>query len=331
MLLPAAAWAADLAGASDPTFLKRFEGSEIIYSYTRNFDDYALIVPNPAKAGTTKTENHEGAVTRLLYRVPAGHTALELLRNYEGAVRDAGLSIAYEFTPCAVQTTRDFPDQLFKAVQDPGLTTTPLMTRAGSYVFASSVGSFCALTAHGSVNGQDIGLSVAIVEEADPNPDNRMIMTAKPIAMALGETLVMVDVVSAKSLQTHMVLVKAADMADALATKGSIDLYGIYFDTDKTDVKPDSTATLDEIANLLRIDRSLKLEVSGHTDNTGAKDHNMKLSLGRAQAVVNVLVTKYHIDAKRLVAKGYGDTRPVAPNDSDANKAKNRRVELKRI
>ena len=62
-----------------------------------------------------------------------------------------------------------------------------------------------------------------------------------------------------------MVFVKAADMADALASKVFIDLYGVYFDTDKTEVKPESNATLDEIASLLKIDRSLKLEISGHT------------------------------------------------------------------
>jgi OOP family OmpA-OmpF porin len=128
-----------------------------------------------------------------------------------------------------------------------------------------------------------------------------------------------------------MVTVKAADMADALSSKGFIDLYGVYFDTDKTDVKPDSKATLDEIASLLKIDHSLKLEVSGHTDNSGDKAHNMTLSQGRADAVKAMLVSKYGIDAKRLTAKGYGDTKPVAPNTTDAGKAKNRRVELRKV
>ena len=127
-----------------------------------------------------------------------------------------------------------------------------------------------------------------------------------------------------------MVEVKAADMADALATKGFVDLYGIYFDTDKSEVKPESKATLDEVATLLKVDRSLKLEVSGHTDNTGDKAHNQKLSEQRAQAVVQALVASYGIDAKRLTARGYGDAKPVAANTSDDGKAKNRRVELRK-
>ena len=116
-----------------------------------------------------------------------------------------------------------------------------------------------------------------------------------------------------------------------MATKGTFELYGILFDVDKTGIKPESAKTLDEVANLLKIDRSLKLEISGHTDNTGDKNHNMKLSEGRAKAVVDALVKKYGIDSKRLQSKGYGDTKPVAPNDNDGNRAKNRRVELRKI
>ena len=81
----------------------------------------------------------------------------------------------------------------------------------------------------------------------------------------------------------------------------------------------------------MKIDRSLKLEVSGHTDNSGDKAHNMTLSQGRADAVKAMLVSKYGIDAKRLTAKGYGDTKPVAPNTTDDGKAKNRRVELRKM
>jgi OOP family OmpA-OmpF porin len=153
----------------------------------------------------------------------------------------------------------------------------------------------------------------------------------QPVALTDGEIMVGVDIVSAKAVEINMVTVKASDMADALATKGTVDLYGILFDIDKTDIKPESAKTLDEVASLMKIDRSLKLEISGHTDNTGDKDHNQKLSEGRAQAVVDALVKNYGIDASRLAAKGYGDTMPVADNATDAGKAKNRRVELKKI
>lgn len=125
--------------------------------------------------------------------------------------------------------------------------------------------------------------------------------------------------------------VQAADMAASIKSQGFVDLYGVYFDTDQVTIKPASATTLGEVANLLKADTSLKLEVSGHTDSSGGKDHNMILSQGRAQSVVAWLEGQYGIDASRLVAKGYGDTRPVAPNDTPDNMARNRRVELRKI
>jgi outer membrane protein OmpA-like peptidoglycan-associated protein len=179
------------------------------------------------------------------------------------------------------------------------------------------------------VKGQSVTVAVLIGEK------HRMTKTldndGKPMTFKDGEILVGLDYVTAKAVQNQMVTVKAADIADALASKGFIDLYGIYFDTDKTDVKPESSATLDEMASLMKIDRSLKLEVSGHTDNSGAKPHNLALSQGRADAVVKLLVSKYGIDPKRLVAKGYGDAKPIAANATEDGKAKNRRVELRKL
>ncbi len=124
---------------------------------------------------------------------------------------------------------------------------------------------------------------------------------------------------------------KSADIAAALKQTGRVAIYGINFDIDKTTIKPASAPVLAQIANLLKDDPSLALEVSGHTDSTGTREHNMKLSDGRAAAVVAALVNKYGIAAARLKAQGYGDTRPVADNDTEAGRAQNRRVELRTL
>jgi OmpA-OmpF porin, OOP family len=107
-----------------------------------------------------------------------------------------------------------------------------------------------------------------------------------------------------------------------------VSLYGIYFDTDKTDVKPESQPTLQEIAKLLKQDASLRLYVVGHTDNVGTYDHNLDLSQRRAAAVVGELTTKHGVAAVRLRPAGVGMLSPVAPNDNEQGRAKNRRVEL---
>jgi outer membrane protein OmpA-like peptidoglycan-associated protein len=138
-------------------------------------------------------------------------------------------------------------------------------------------------------------------------------------------------VISSKQADYRPVEIKTPEMAKALSATGKIDIYGIFFDTDRTDLKAESRASLEEVAKLLKSDPSLRIEVAGHTDNTGGADHNMKLSVGRAAAVVNALVGTYGIDKTRLQPRGYGDTKPVAPNDSDQGRSKNRRVELRRL
>src|SRR5262249_12861179 len=123
----------------------------------------------------------------------------------------------------------------------------------------------------------------------------------------------------------------AANMARALNQTGAVQIYDILFDTDQSAIKPASKPALEAVATLLKNDPKLKLEVAGHTDNTGAANHNMTLSKARADAVVSALVKTYKIGAARLQAKGYGDTRPVAPNDTERNRANNRRVELRKL
>lgn len=125
-----------------------------------------------------------------------------------------------------------------------------------------------------------------------------------------------------------MVTVDAGTMAKEVAATGHIALYGVLFDTDKTDIKPESVAALDEIAKFLKADSKIGVYIVGHTDNVGGFEHNMSLSLRRAEAVVKELTTKYGISPGRLKAVGTGPVVPLAPNDTEAGRAKNRRVEL---
>ncbi len=117
-------------------------------------------------------------------------------------------------------------------------------------------------------------------------------------------------------------------MAEGIHTTGHVALYGILFDFNKADVKPESEPALTEITKLLKQDPRLKLFVVGHTDNVGGTDYNMKLSQQRAEAVVRELVTRYRIAPERLRAFGVGPLAPVASNDTEDGRAKNRRVEL---
>jgi len=115
----------------------------------------------------------------------------------------------------------------------------------------------------------------------------------------------------------------------ALLKKDAIvQLQDINFETGKADLKPESNEELDRLVSLLEGNQTIKVEISAHTDDVGNDDSNLKLSEKRAKTVVDYLTTK-GIKAERMTAKGYGETQPLGANDTDENKAKNRRVQFK--
>jgi outer membrane protein OmpA-like peptidoglycan-associated protein len=108
----------------------------------------------------------------------------------------------------------------------------------------------------------------------------------------------------------------------------SVVLNNIFFDVNKFDLKPESQVELDKLVQLLNDNPTLKVEISGHTDNVGTPADNLILSNNRAKSVVNYLVSK-GIAADRLSYKGYGETKPVADNKTEEGRAMNRRTEMK--
>jgi outer membrane protein OmpA-like peptidoglycan-associated protein len=115
---------------------------------------------------------------------------------------------------------------------------------------------------------------------------------------------------------------------DALAAKGRVATQGIYFDTGSDRIRPESTPTLKEIGAMLKDHPELKLTIEGHTDNVGSAGSNQALSEKRAAAVRQFLIDSYQIDGSRLQAKGLGQTKPAASNDTPEGRQSNRRVEL---
>ena len=141
-------------------------------------------------------------------------------------------------------------------------------------------------------------------------------------------TVAIVDLVEAKAREQKMVTVQASDMEKAIAGTGRIALYGIYFDFNKADIKPESDPTLEQIAQLLKRSSGMKLLVVGHTDNVGTFPFNLELSQRRAAATVSALAARYGIAKDRLTPVGVSFASPVATNKTDDGRAKNRRVEL---
>ena len=131
-----------------------------------------------------------------------------------------------------------------------------------------------------------------------------------------------------RAAMTQAIEADAAAFANDLSTTGHAAVYGIYFDTNKSEIKPESAQAIGEIAKLLQGDPGLKLYVVGHTDGTGGVESNLRLSQDRAQAVIQALVTGHGIAPARLRSFGNGPFAPVATNATEEGRAKNRRVEL---
>lgn len=113
-------------------------------------------------------------------------------------------------------------------------------------------------------------------------------------------------------------------------TGSIVELKNVFFETAKFDLKPESKVELNKLVTFLTLNKALRIELGGHTDNVGDKKMNLTLSQNRSKSVYDYLVTN-GIDAKRLTYKGYGDTKPKIENDTDEHRAMNRRTEFKVI
>ena len=124
------------------------------------------------------------------------------------------------------------------------------------------------------------------------------------------------------------IVADAAAMSSDINATGHVAVYGIYFDSGKSLIKPESAQAIAEIAKLLKNQPALRLFVVGHTDNQGGIESNITLSQDRAAAVLKALTSEHGIAAARLRSHGCGQFAPVTSNDNEAGRAKNRRVEL---
>ena len=120
------------------------------------------------------------------------------------------------------------------------------------------------------------------------------------------------------------------NMINNILTNGKFITHGITFDIDKATIKPESMGVLNEVAKFVQSNPSIKMEIDGHTDNTGNAPHNLTLSQQRADAV-KVRLVSMGIDGSRFTTKGLGDTKPIADNTTPEGKANNRRVEFVKI
>jgi outer membrane protein OmpA-like peptidoglycan-associated protein len=288
---PAAAQTRDITGAKDSPGIGRFGGSVITGYQTKDFDA-ARIQAAPFKDGQPADARRlEGRVTRIAYRTKPGPSILEVSRNFETQLAKAGFET---LLACDTDACGGIPfSEAIEALPVPEM----WVDGFNYHYFAGRK----------SDSGRETYASVIVSE------NNREI-TAQLTVAELG------------AIENKMV--DAAAMAKGLGETGHIALYGIYFDTDKAVLKPESRPTLEQIAKLLSAQPQLNVFIVGHTDCQGAYDYNLDLSKRRAEAIAAELVKSFRIAQGRLRTAGVGLLAPVGSNGSEAGRALNRRVEL---
>lgn len=316
--------AKDAAGTADHTLLKRIEGSEIIWAKTAKFDEFTAALErvefdyDAQKFKDTKQLKAEGAHATIYYKLPGETTTLEAVRQYEADLKPAG------FEPLFTAANDKLDDGYNRFVQQifPSVKGTPGVEYLHEFNHAEQ--RYMVLKGTGK-SGGDVYISLYAFVIQDPFGFDD-IKAAHGIEK--GNTIVRVDVLETQAMEARMTVVKAAEINEGLEKAGRVAIYGVYFDTDKSDLKPESTEALAEMAKAIQGAEGRKFLIVGHTDNVGDYAHNQSLSQRRAAAVTAELTKQYGISASSLIPVGVGMAAPVAPNTDDTGRSKNRRVEI---
>jgi outer membrane protein OmpA-like peptidoglycan-associated protein len=301
----------------DHPLVGRYEGSKLIFYQAPKFDEISLI-KGPIdwrSSGKFDALNLEGNASFYYYELPKDRTTLEVQRNYETSLKAKGLDIVFSCGAangsCYTDTSETNPIYLSMALEK--IAHWPKGQNAdGTWIdgiaYACEEGNSRYLLAKREASEGTTHVGIAICNK--------------------GTARVYVAVLESKAMDTDKIaFLDASAMQKSLDATGRVSLYGIYFDTDKDTLKPESKPTLDEIGKLMQANPELHLQVVGHTDSTGGDAHNKDLSNRRAASVMRAL-TQAGIAPDRFSARGAGASEPVAPNDTEAGRAKNRRVEL---
>lgn len=293
-----AAVAADVKGSADHPLVSRYEGAAIVRYKQEKFNEYTLLLGKPDGKEPGEHQTVEGAITQIRYQIDKERTSLEVYKNYEKALADAGFETLFAcknkdcggraFNHLVVEygdMSENQKDQRFLAAK---------LTRPEGTAFVSLY----------IVKAYNIG---------GPKKDS---------------VYVQLDIIESAEMETGKVAVDADAIGKGLDTEGHIAIYGIFFDSGSDKVKPESDEALGEIAELMKARPDLGLLVVGHTDNQGDLNYNMDLSKRRAASIVKALSENHGIDAARLTPAGVGFLAPVASNRGDAGRGQNRRVEL---
>jgi OmpA-OmpF porin, OOP family len=295
----------DRPGTKDLPLISRYAGSALYNAGQEAVGKAQVVEGDRSKV---RLRGVEGKVGSRVYYAPKGKTPLEVFRNYQQALQAGGFQVLYtcDVAQCEAQHVQELVEEMpRKASWVSGFDAI-----TNSLFNSANKPNFYYVSAHKPGPAGDVIVQVAVSNGND------------------GYTQQFVQVIEPATVELGKVTVDAKVIGDGLKRDGKIALYGIYFDTNKAVLRDDSAPQLQEMAQALKSNPALNVFIVGHTDNQGVFDNNMALSQKRAQAVAEALASKYGIAAARLNARGVANLAPVASNEEEAGRARNRRVEL---
>lgn len=288
--------------------MSRFQGSILVNAGVITFDHVDIPI------GPTQNESVEGKIFNYFYVAPNNRSDLEVYRTFQQALQAGGFKIIYACEDSAQCQRQNLVRHAQRWTGDAqsfagGYSSISYMGDNGNYPPRYLVGRF---------SRADGDLTAVLTVHA-PSSTQRDNQVGSPYFL---------QIIEAAAMHAGNVTVTADALLKGLTAEGHMALYGIYFDTGKSTVTPESTSQLDEMARVLTTNSTLNVYIVGHTDNQGSLETNLALSQQRAEAVVKILVDRYKIAKGRLVAKGVANFSPLASNTSDQGRAQNRRVEM---
>jgi len=238
----------DIEGGKDHPLITRYPGSYIAYYEEQQYDEYSIALgPQTGYKKIDKWLKVEGKFTRIYYVANGEVTLTEVYRNYLNAIEKAGFKVLAKGIHPDRNVSKEIGGTTFLGTfyeTNPFPTNKDIKVTFGS----STSGGSCYLAAELERAGEKVFLVLGGSQYSS------------------GEKVFLLDIVEKTEMKDDLIKVTADEMLKGIKAEGKIALYGIYFDFDKADIKPDSEPALKEIASLLKMDQSLNLYVVGHTD-----------------------------------------------------------------
>jgi outer membrane protein OmpA-like peptidoglycan-associated protein len=265
-----------------------YEGSKLLRKTVQEFDEYNAFMGMNTFNRTPMGLKISGKITKLYFSHPKKRSILEIFKNYQLALEQNGAQILYQCNQKEYECAREFAG--------------PTMQKfSGINSMANLVGRYL----------------LAKIEKSNQ---------AAYVAVAVGEQFSDVHVIEITDMESGKVTLDANALGNGLDANGYVIVNGLYFDTDKATLKPDSNEAVTQVAELLKTRPELSIYIVGHTDMQGEFEHNLKLSQDRAVSIMDILSETYQIDKNRMEAKGLGPLSPQASNDNEDGRSLNRRV-----